>query len=100
VATAHLLPPFDEYLVAYADRTGLLDAGHAAFVNAGGGLLAPTIVVDGRVVGTWRRVLARGGLEIDVALFDSPSARPKRMIVSAARRHARFLGVEVTIRIG
>jgi len=50
-----LLPGFDEYLLGYADREIVLDAAASRRVVPGGnGVFRPTIVVDGRVVGTWR----------------------------------------------
>jgi hypothetical protein len=51
----HLLPPFDELLVAYRDRSAVIDGRFLPRVGAGG-VMFPTIVVGGRVVGTWRRM--------------------------------------------
>ena len=73
VAGAVLLPAFDEYLVAYRDRGAVLDARDAKRVNDGGGMLSPCVVLDGRVVGTWRRTLARAGVTIALALFAKPA---------------------------
>jgi hypothetical protein len=53
-AGCHLLPAFDGLLLGYADRRGLVPEAHARRVNAGGGLVRPTVLVDGAVVGTWR----------------------------------------------
>lgn len=51
-----LLPGFDEYFPGYADREIALDAAASQWINPGGnGVFRPTIVVDGHVVGTWRR---------------------------------------------
>ena len=49
-----LLPGFDEYTVAYRDRSAVVDPRFAARASAGG-MLHPLVVVDGRVAGTWRR---------------------------------------------
>lgn len=37
LASACLLPAFDQYLVGYKDRSAVLDPSHAKRVNAGGG---------------------------------------------------------------
>lgn len=59
-----LLPGFDEYLLGYADRSAALDPQHAdRIVPGGNGMFRPTVVLDGRVVGTWRRV--RGDLVLE-----------------------------------
>jgi hypothetical protein len=50
-----LLPGFDEYVLGYGDRSAVLDPGFADRVVPGGnGMFRPTVVHDGRVVGTWR----------------------------------------------
>jgi len=50
-----LLGHFDPYLLGYASREPVLDARYAKRIQAGGGFVAPAVLVDGRVVGTWRR---------------------------------------------
>jgi len=52
-----LLPGFDELILGYADRSMTLAPDLAdRIVPGGNGVFRPTIVVDGVVVGTWRRV--------------------------------------------
>jgi len=90
---AHLLPAFDEFAVGYTDRSAVLDPARAKSVNAGGGILKPIMVVDGRVVGTWQRRFGRGAVAFSPAPF-FPLAEPKaRAIRTAFRRYADFLGV-------
>jgi hypothetical protein len=50
-----LLPGFDEFILGYADRRAVLDAEFFdRIVPGGNGVFRPTVVGDGRVVGTWR----------------------------------------------
>ena len=50
-----LLPGFDELILGYADRSAVLPPAYAGRIVPGGnGVLQPTVVSDGRVVGTWR----------------------------------------------
>jgi hypothetical protein len=88
----HLLPPFDEYLVAYKDRSAIIEPKHTSRVNAGGGLLAPTVVANGRVIGTWRRTLGKSDVAVQHDLFVKPNAATRRAIADATERYARFLG--------
>jgi hypothetical protein len=91
---AHLLPAFDEFLVGYADRSAVLEPTRKLRVNDGGGILKPTIVVDGRVVGTWKRSLARGRVLFSPAPF-APLGKPEaQAVASALGRYADFLGIE------
>ncbi|XYH93524.1 winged helix DNA-binding domain-containing protein [Sorangium sp. So ce1128] len=98
--TAHLLPAFDEYLVAYRDRAAVLDPGHARQVNAGGGMLDPCIVIDGRVAGVWRRTLARRRVAIEANPFEPISKKEQQAVAAAARRYGEFLDLEVELTLG
>jgi hypothetical protein len=90
---AHLLPAFDEYLVAYRDRDAVLDPAHVKRLNAGGGLLNPCIVVGSRVCGTWRRTLTRDTVTLELDFFARPGPRTRALVAAAARRYAAFLGL-------
>ncbi|MFD6073505.1 winged helix DNA-binding domain-containing protein [Amycolatopsis lurida] len=48
-----LLGAFDTYLLGYRDRGLLVDPAEAKRVNSGGGMIAPTVLIDGRIAGTW-----------------------------------------------
>ncbi len=51
-----LLPAFDTFLLGYRNRDLHLSPHHVRRVNAGGGIVRPVVLVDGRVKGTWRLV--------------------------------------------
>jgi hypothetical protein len=61
-----LLPAWDNYLMGHRDRAHI--AGHDRWpaVMPGGGLIRPTIVVDGVAVGTWS--VRRKGSAVEVEL--------------------------------
>jgi len=90
---AFLLPAFDEYTVAYKDRGAVLDPAHAPLVNAGGGILGPTVVVGGRVVGTWKRELKKDSVVVSTNLFAPLKASERRAVEEAAERYGAFLGL-------
>jgi winged helix DNA-binding protein len=52
-APVRMLGGFDTFLLGYADRGLHLPPEHARSVNAGGGIVRPIVLDDGRVVGTW-----------------------------------------------
>jgi hypothetical protein len=91
--TAHLLPAFDEYLVAYRDRGAVLDPAYSHRLNPGGGMLNPCVVLDGRVVGMWRRTLARDAITVEIGLFQPVTRSGSRAITDAAGRYGAFLGL-------
>jgi hypothetical protein len=95
--TAYLLPAFDEYTVAYKDRSAVLDPLYAKRVNAEGDILNPTIVVGGQVVGTWKRALKRDAVVITPGLFGKLGRAEARAFADAASRYGRFLGASVVL---
>jgi hypothetical protein len=94
---AFLLPAFDEFTVGYTDRSAALHPAHAKQVNAGGGILKPVMVVDGRIVGTWQRRLGRGNVALSQTAFVPLAESKARAIRAAFRRYADFLGVQILL---
>lgn len=90
---AYPLPFFDEFLVGYRDRSAALDPAYTEQINAGGGLLNPTVVVADRVVGTWKRTLKKDAVEISLRPFAPFGEAERRALDAAARRYRAFLGV-------
>jgi hypothetical protein len=89
--TAFLLPAFDEYTVAYKDRGAVLEPLSGARMITASEILSPVMVVDGRVIGTWKRTLRKNG----VVIRQSPLAKlikpQTQALASAANRYAEFL---------
>jgi hypothetical protein len=87
---AYLVPAFDEYLVAYRDRADVLAPGDAIRLNAGGGMLNPCVILDGKVVGQWKRTLARTAVTVAIAPFRALAPAEVAAITRAAERYAAF----------
>jgi hypothetical protein len=64
-----LLPHFDPYLLGYANRDAAVPAEHGTKVWTGGGYVLPTVVADGRVLGTWSGARRGRRLEVSVTPF-------------------------------
>jgi hypothetical protein len=89
--TAVLLPPWDEYLVAYKDRAATIDplVGDRTRLEIVGRSL---IVIDGRVRGSWRRALTPTTIRVTLDFWTRVTADERRAVGKAAARYARFLG--------
>ncbi|MCP2308393.1 MULTISPECIES: DNA glycosylase AlkZ-like family protein [Kitasatospora] len=59
-----LLGRYDSFLLGYRDRSLMLDPAHARRINAGGGVIRPAVVRDGRIVGTWQAEGDREAVEL------------------------------------
>jgi hypothetical protein len=91
----HLLPRFDTFLLGYASRDLTVEPAYAKRVNAGGGIIHPTVLVDGQAVGTWKTVRRGKQMEIHIDPFESLPAELSPYIEAEAAEIARFLGLPV-----
>lgn len=96
--SAFLLPSYDEYLLGYRDRRAVLDPAFAnQIVPGGNGVFRPIVVVNGRVVGTWRRTIRRTKVLVSLDPFEPLPPMHMDAIVAAAERYGRFLQLPVQI---
>lgn len=65
-----LLGGFDTYLMGYASRDHAVTPENGRRILPGGGILRPTVCVDGRFVGTWSSKRSGSRLEISIEPFD------------------------------
>jgi hypothetical protein len=93
--TAHLLPLYDEYLIAYKDRSAALD--RAFWTWSSGDPFSAAVLVGGEVVGTWRRGLERDRVVVTVTPFRSFRRRDVRSVVRAAQAYADFIGLDLEL---
>jgi hypothetical protein len=67
-----LLPGFDEFVLGYGDRSAILAPEFAPRIVPGGnGMFKPTVVSDGQIVGTWKRVGSGAARRIDATPFSA-----------------------------
>ena len=86
------LPGFDEYLLGYQDRSAPLAAEWATRVVPGGnGVFFSTIVVDGEIVGTWKRTMGAKQVSVEITPFTTLSARSMAAARTSLRAYARFM---------
>jgi hypothetical protein len=107
-ATAHLLPNFDEFTVAYRDRSALLhpavpfDPSAFAYYREGapeGGILSNVVTIGGIVHGSWRRTLKPKAVLVEVRLLGSLDSAGQADLESAAAQLGRFLQRNADLRL-
>ncbi len=92
----YLLPGFDEYLLGYKERTAVLDAGHSRNMCPGGnGVFRPTIVMNGRIVGTWSRAFNGNRVAVDIQPFRALTEAEVRAVAIPASLYGKFLKMPV-----
>ena len=62
-----------------------------------GNALAYVIVVDGRIVGTWKRTLSRASVVIETNPFRRLTRAEKGAVFEAAQKYGRFQDLPVSL---
>ena len=94
--TALLLPPYDEYTVSYKDRSAVLDPAHGGRIS-GNGIFYPVIVLEGQVVGTWKRAFKKGSVVITLSPFAPLKKKERQAVAEEAERYGAFLGMPAVV---
>ena len=96
--SAHLLPIYDEYLVAYRSRA-VVPHGPSVIPSLSGGFVTfqHAAIVEGQVAGTWKTVQTVRGVSIEVASLRRLMKREQHALEQAAARYERFLGMPVSL---
>jgi hypothetical protein len=89
--TVALLPSLDPYIMGYRDRSRFLDEDYRPQLFDRAGNSAPTVLVNGRVVGGWGQ---RDGGSVFYHLFESVNTEAQARLDSEAARLEDFLGGE------
>ncbi len=92
-AAVHLLPIYDEYLVAYRDHRIVPRPAYML------GSFQHALLVGGQVAGTWRTIQRPKGLLVDVRPLRRLSLAERRGLSQAVTRYRRFLGVPVALSV-
>ena len=91
-----MLGPFDPYLLGYAKRELGVSADLVRRVHPGGGMILPTILSDGVMIGTWTRRRTSRGVKISVTAVDDPSVEERAGIEAEVAAIGRFLDVDAS----
>jgi hypothetical protein len=91
-----LLPPFDEYMVSYKDRSASLDPQNT-WLLAPQNHLRPTIVIDGVVVGSWKRTFKNGVGVVQPVWARALTSAENERFEAAAQQYGKFLNTPVVL---
>ena len=96
----HLLPNYDEYLIAYRDRGAVIDAARSRNLGVFTSLEYPHhVIFDGRLAGSWRRTITGKGVNLDVKLYDGTGPEAAKVLAAEAQRYGRFLQLECRVQL-
>ena len=95
-AGAHLLPNYDEYTVGYTDRISIFDTVHTDQLDSRGNFIFQhVIILDGLVVGTWKRTIKKKEVLMELSSFMTLTDAQNQAILTAAQNYGKFLELPV-----
>lgn len=86
---AFLLPAYDEFAVAYSDRTAAVNPKYLA--QARHVIFDSSIIVNNQVVGTWKRAVKKNEIEITLNPFGKLNKTQIKAIAMAQKRYQKFM---------
>jgi hypothetical protein len=92
-SSVYLLPGFDEFIIAYKDRSASVNNDHTKHVVHSNGIFNPVILIDGRVAGTWRGSVKNKKLVLVWNPFRAFSGKEQEGIEQELERYKRFLNL-------
>jgi hypothetical protein len=97
--SAHLLQGFDEYLVGYRGGRKGLDSSGVVQAGARRVLSPHAVILDGQLVGTWRRELTPAAMTIEVQPLRALDRTERAAVGSAAARYGEFVALPIQLRV-
>jgi hypothetical protein len=94
---AYLLPAYDEFIISYRDRTDSLLAVDFKKAVSENGLFRPIIVVNGKVIGIWKRQQMKNQLLIIPEYFSRVTQNEQEQIDTASKQYGHFLNMKVEL---
>jgi hypothetical protein len=92
-----LLGHFDTYLLGYRGRELAVPTEFDRRIQTGGGFIMPAVLVDGRVVGTWRQTRTKERIVVTVEPFTTIGWRVRPLITGEVADLGHFAGVPAAI---
>ncbi len=97
--TAFLLSIYDEYIIAYKDRSALGGERYVEKLLSMGNALTAVLIHDGKIVDTWKRVIKKDTVIVTARPFRKLTIIEKEALESATRRYGEFLGMSSVLSV-
>ena len=91
---AHLLQVYDEYVIAYRESRDVLNVdGLAGRLPGGQRMLLHAVILDGQVIGHWRRKLTKSSVIVETRMARPLRGAEPTAVEAAVARHGAFMGL-------
>lgn len=88
--SALLLPPFDEFVVSYKDRSELIEDVHYGKVMTKNGLFSPTVMLNGEIVGSWKKTVKKGVAKVELCFFEKTPKKGQDLFLPEIKQLENF----------
>ena len=90
--SALLLSVYDEYTIAYKDRSDVSEARYIERMISLGNALTAVIVLQGSVAGTWHKSMKENSVEIRLNAYRKLDVAEEEAVESEVARYGKFVG--------
>jgi hypothetical protein len=90
-APARLLPEFDNLVLSHADRRRFVADAHRKQVYLPGLRVAPTLLIDGVIAGTWKATRKGKTASLELTPFSALDKKTRATLSSEAEALIRFI---------
>ncbi|HSA83742.1 MAG TPA: winged helix DNA-binding domain-containing protein [Patescibacteria group bacterium] len=94
---AFLLSIYDEYTIAYNDRTALSGENYIEKMMSMGNALTAVMIFEGKVIGTWKRLIKKNTVEITLNPFKKLESTTHEAFEQAGHDYGLFLNLQTKI---
>jgi hypothetical protein len=95
--SVHLLPAYDEFLIAYKDRNSSLSAINNKKTVSVNGIFYPVIVVNGQVRGLWKRITQKNKVTVSMDFFQPADNLINKLLEKKLNAFGQFTGLETIL---
>lgn len=95
--SVHFLPAFDEILISYKTREASIFLEHQSKAFTNNGIFKPIILENGKVIGTWKRIIKKDHAKIETHFFYEIDKSKKTALFDGIRSFENYLETKVVI---
>jgi len=100
IQPVHLLPIYDEYVVAYRDRKAVPHGpSTVGSFSTDPVIFRHALVIGGQIAGTWRTTRSTKGVMVQAVPLRRLNSSERQAIDAAVQRYERFIGLPVAFSI-
>ena len=95
--SVHFIAAFDEILISYKNREPSILQEHQSKAFTKNGIFKPTILENGKVIGTWKRTIKKDHVKIETDFFNKTEISKKEILFEGIKSFEKYLETKIVI---